>query len=176
MKKYFLYGVAVIVITIIVLGSIAPKEATVERSIVINKPVAVVFPYFLALQNMEDYSPWQERDTKTINEYRGAGNTVGSVHRWISELDQVGVGEQEIKMITPNKEIVSELRFEKPYESTSKGYFKFKEVAQGTEVTWGYTGAFGFVEGIFMMFMDMDKILGKDFSQGLAKAKSNLEK
>lgn len=174
MKK-ILYVIGVLLCIVIVAAILAPKEATVERSIVIEEPVDVVFPYFLSLQKIEEYSPWQTRDPKTIHEYRGAGNTVGSVHRWTSKNEEVGVGEQEIISITPHEEIVSELRFEEPFESTSEGYLKFKEVDKGTEVTWGYRGTFGMIESLFMMFMDMDKLLGADFNQGLSKAKSNLE-
>ncbi|NJB83930.1 SRPBCC family protein [Wenyingzhuangia aestuarii] len=175
MKKFFLYGSVVIIVAIIIVGIMAPKETTVQRSVVIEKPVDVVFDYFLSLQNMEEYSPWQARDPKTVHEYRGAGNTVGSVHRWVSTHKEVGTGEQEITDIKQNKEIISELRFEEPFESTSQGFLKFKSVPNGTEVIWGYNGNLGFLESIFMMFVDMDKILGDDFTKGLTTAKSNLE-
>ena len=176
MKKFFLYGAVVIILAIVITGLIAPKTATVERSVEVEKSVDIVFSYFLSLQNMEQYSPWQAKDPSAKHEYRGDGYSVGSVHRWESENKEVGVGEQEIKSIKLNEEIISELRFEKPIESTSEGFLKFKSVNNGTEVTWGYNGTFGFIESIFMMFMDMDKVLGGDFEQGLNKAKSILEK
>ncbi|MGY6648666.1 SRPBCC family protein [Wenyingzhuangia sp. IMCC45574] len=175
MKKiWYIFGAAVL--AIIVTGVFAPKSKTVERKIVIEKPVEEVFTYLVSLKNMVEYSPWQAKDPNATHVYTGVGNTVGSVHRWESDVDEVGVGEQEIKSITPNKEVVSELRFEKPFESTSTGYFKFQPVAKGTEVTWGYTGDLGFVESVFMLFMDMEKVLGPDFEKGLADAKTILEK
>lgn len=175
MKKFFLYGSLVIIAVIAILGFTSPKTAIVQRSVVINKPVQEVFEYLVSLQNMENYSPWQAKDPKAKHIYKGTGTTVGSVHRWESEHPEVGVGEQEIKSIQVNEEIVSELRFEEPFESTSEGFFKFKSVANGTQVTWGYNGNFGFVESIIMRFMDMDKVLGGDFEQGLNKVKTILE-
>ncbi|MGY5355856.1 SRPBCC family protein [Wenyingzhuangia sp. IMCC45467] len=175
MKKFFLYGIVVFFSAVILALIFAPKEATVQRSIMIEKPIDVVFPYFLSLQKMEEYSPWQARDPKTVHEYRGPGNTVGSVHRWKSNNQEVGVGEQEIVSIIPNEKIISELRFEEPFQSVSEGSLTFKKIANGTEVTWGYYGRFGYLESLIMMFMDMDKLLGADFEQGLSQAKSNLE-
>lgn len=175
MKKFFLYGSAVIVVAIIILGIAAPKELTVQRSTEVSKPVDEVFAYFLSLQNMEQYSPWQSKDPNIKNEYRGTGHTVGSVHRWISDHREVGTGEQEIKSIKENKEIVSELRFEMPFEATSEGFFKFEQVANGTKVTWGYKAEFTFLKSIIMMFIDMDKVQGVNFESGLSKAKSILE-
>lgn len=175
MKKFFLYGSLVIIAVIAFLGFTSPKEASVKRSVVIEKPIGEVFSYLVSLQNMEDYSPWQAKDPNTKNEYKGSGDTVGSVHRWVSEHKEVGTGEQEIKSIKINEEIISELRFEEPFESISEGFFKFKLITNGTQVTWGYNGKFGFIESIIMRFIDMDKVLGTEFEQGLNKAKSILE-
>ncbi len=176
MKKFFLYGSLVIIIAIAILGITSPKSTTVQRSVVIGNSVGDVFTFFSYLQNMNEYSLWQRKDPKAVHKYKGAGNTVGSVHRWISDHREVGTGEQEIISIVYHKEITSELRIEEPFESTSEGFFKFTEVPNGTEVTWGYRGTFGFLESIIMRFIDMDKVLGGDFEQGLQKAKSILEK
>ncbi|ANW96675.1 hypothetical protein AXE80_10495 [Wenyingzhuangia fucanilytica] len=175
MKKFFLYGSLVIIAAIFVMMIIAPKSETVQRSITIEEPVDVVYPYFASLQNMEDYAVWQALDPNTIHEYRGAGNSVGSVHAWKSEHEQVGVGEQEIIAMIPNKEIISELRFKEPFESTSTAFLKFEENGNQTKVIWGYEASYGALESLFMMFLDMDKLLGPDFEKGLAKAKEIIE-
>ncbi len=175
MKKFFLYGSVVILVVIIAIGIYAPKTTTVQRSIVIQQPVENVFSYLVSLQNIEKYSPWQLKDPKAKHQYQGTGNTVGSVHRWISESKDVGVGEQEIISIVENKEIISELRFEEPLEGVSIGFLKFKPVANGTELTWGYQGNYAFLESILMMIVDMDKVLGADFEKGLQNIKTLLE-
>ena len=41
-------------------------------------------------------------------------------------------------------------------------------------VTWGFTGTNKFPMRIMMLFMSMDKMLGKDFEQGLQNLKHNL--
>lgn len=175
MKKILLYGLGVILVAIFVLMIAAPKTETITRSIVVNKPVEVVYSYFSSLQNMEEYATWQAKDPNTVNTYIGAGNTVGSIHEWTSEHKEVGKGEQEIISMVNNKEIYSELRFFEPFESTSTAFLKFEEDGNNTKVIWGYEASYAALESVFMMFLDMDKLLGPDFEKGLSKAKTILE-
>ena len=175
MKKFFLYGSVVIIAILLILIMIAPKSETIQRSIIIEKPIDVVYPYFASLQNMEEYATWQKLDPNTVHEYRGAGNSVGSVHAWTSEHKQVGKGEQEIIKMIPNKEIISELRFKEPFESNSIAFLKFDDNGSDTKVIWGYDTNYGAIESVIMMFLDMDKLLGPDFEKGLQNAKSILE-
>ncbi|WP_010135145.1 SRPBCC family protein [Ochrovirga pacifica] len=176
MKKFFLYGAGLLLLIIVIFAIAAPKTETVKRSIVIQKPVNVVYPYFASLQNMEEWSPWAKKDPSARHEYIGAGNSVGSVHAWYSEHEQVGSGEQEITSMVPNKEIYSELRFKTPMETTSEGFLIFEEQGNKTKVTWGYNAKYGVLESMIMTFLDLDKIIGKDFEQGLNDAKIILEK
>lgn len=175
MKKIIFTILVVIVVLPAILMTLAPKSEQVERSITINKPVTEVYTYMALLQNMEAWSPWAKKDPSAKHTYKGAGNTVGSVHYWESTHEEVGVGEQEITKLVPNKEIISDLRFKTPYESESIGYLKFDDEGSKTKVTWGYTARYNLIESLFMLFMDMDEMLGGEFEQGLADAKAIIE-
>ena len=50
------------------------------------------------------------------------------------------------------------------------------DVVDGTKskVTWGFSGKNKFPMRIMMLFMSMDKMVGKDFEQGLQNLKNNL--
>ncbi|MDO6738022.1 SRPBCC family protein [Wenyingzhuangia sp. 2_MG-2023] len=175
MKKFFLYGSAVIIVAILITGIFAPKGIAVERSVVIERPMELVFPFFASLKNQEQYSPWAAKDPKTIHTYTGIDCMVGSAHAWESNHPEVGKGTQEILEIKTNQEITTELKFIEPFEATSKAYYKFNSLDDATQVIWGYEQDYGFFQSIFMMFFDMDKILGADFEKGLTKAKVILE-
>lgn len=41
---------------------------------------------------------------------------------------------------------------------------------------WGFYGVSKFLMNIMMLFMNMDKVVGKDFEEGLVKLKIILEK
>ncbi len=45
-----------------------------------------------------------------------------------------------------------------------------------TKVTWGFKGENKFTMSLLMLFMNMDKAVGKDFEEGLQSLKSILEK
>ncbi|SHH89098.1 SRPBCC family protein [Wenyingzhuangia marina] len=175
MKKFFLYGSVVIIAILLILIMIAPKSETIQRSIIIEKPIDVVYPYFASLQNIEEYDVLQTLDPNTVHEYRGVGNTVGSVRAWKSEHKRVGVGEQEIIEMIPNKEIISELRIEKPVEFNSTTFFKFDDNGTDTKVIWGQDLYYGALQSVFMMLVDVNKLKGSDLEKGLQNAKSILE-
>ena len=85
-------------------------------------------------------------------------------------------GEQEIIKIVEGERIESELRFLKPFKSTSDAYIETIEVGTDrTKVIWGFSGKNVFPMSIVMLFMSMDKAVGKDFEEGLASLKQNLE-
>ena len=106
----------------------------------------------------------------------GTDGEIGCIAAWESDHKQVGHGEQEITNLIPNKEINTELRFLKPFKSTSDAYLKLEEGNDGTKVTWGFYGTNKFPMSIMMLFMNMDKAVGGDFEAGLSKLKSVIEK
>ncbi len=171
----FLYILAGLVALVIVLGLIAPKTFHISRSIVVNKPVSEVFAYLKYLKNQEEWSPWEEKDPNMKKEFEGEDGTVGALSRWAGNKD-VGEGEQEITKIVDNEIVESKLRFFKPWKSESDAYLKVvKEGENSTKVTWGFSGKNKFPFSIFMLFMNMDKAVGKDFENGLNKLKNRLE-
>ena len=107
--------------------------------------------------------------------FTGTDGEVGAVSSWKGNKD-VGEGEQELTRIVYGERIESELRFLKPFKSTSNAYMETKAVdADTTKVIWGFSGKNKFPMSIMMLFMSMDKAIGKDFEEGLASLKQILE-
>ena len=173
----FLYVVLGIVLIIIILALIAPKSYDVSRSMKINRTANDIFEYLRFFNNHDHWSPWFERDPNMKKTLTGTDGEIGFISAWESDHKQVGSGEQEIKSFVTDKVINSEIRFLKPFKSTSDAYLKFDEMNSGeTTVTWGFSGNNKFPVSIMMLFMNMDKAVGKDFEAGLAKLKIILEK
>ena len=171
----FLYILLALLLLIIILGFIAPNDYKVERSVTINKPRTEIFNYLRSLKNMEKWGPWAKRDANIVQSYSGTDGQVGFVSIWEGNKE-VGAGEQEIKVITENERIDTEVRFLKPWKSTSDGFFTVSDQEDGqTRVTWGFTGRNKFPLNIMMLFMNMDKAVGKDFDEGLRSLKKILE-
>jgi len=169
------YILAVIVGVLILLALIAPKKYEVSRSIVINKPLTEVFQYVKYIKNQDDWSPWKNRDPEMKQTFTGTDGTVGFVSAWESDHKQVGSGEQEIKAITENSRIDTELRFLKPFKSVSDAYLVVENEMGKTKVIWGFKGVNKIPINIMMLLYNMDKAVGKDFEEGLSKLKELLE-
>ncbi len=171
----FIYILAAILVLLIILYLIAPARYDVSRNILINRPPAAVFEYLKYLKNQDEWSPWAKRDPDMKKEYRGTDGTVGFVSSWEGNKE-VGAGEQEITRIQEGSRIESELRFLKPWKSTSDAYIEVEPAAgDATRVRWGFSGQNGFPMRLMMLVMSMDKMVGKDFEEGLASLKTRLE-
>jgi hypothetical protein len=159
----------------LILGLIAPKNYEVNRSIIVNKPLSEVFDYLKYIKNQDDWSPWKKKDPNMKQFFEGTDGEIGFISKWEGDK-AVGMGEQEIKRIVENESIETELRFLKPWKSQSDAYLRVVGLDnQQTNVTWGFSGRNKFPFSIFMLFMNMDKAVGKDFEEGLSNLKQQLE-
>ena len=164
------------VIGIAVLIFVTPTEFKVEREVVINKPKAEVFNYLKMLKNQNEWGPWVQKDPKIKLTYTGNDGEVGFVSKWESEHEQVGHGEQEIKKITGNERIDTEIRFIKPWEATSNGFMTTTDAGEGkTKVSWGFTGSMPRPMNLILLVTPFEAEVAKDFDGGLAKLKTIVE-
>jgi hypothetical protein len=170
-----LYILAAIVVLVLVLALVAPKSYDVFRTVDIDKPKQRVFEYLRFLKNQDEWSPWAKKDPNMVKKFTGTDGEVGCVSYWKGNKE-VGEGEQEITKIIPEKRVDSELRFLKPWKSTSESYLFVDDGVRGkTKVTWGLSGKNKFPMSVMTLFMSMDKMVGKDFEEGLATLKTRLE-
>ncbi|MEO0572162.1 MAG: SRPBCC family protein [Bacteroidota bacterium] len=171
-----LYILGGIIVLIIILALLAPKTYDVSRSIVIASPKDKIFKVLRSLKKQDEWSPWAKRDPNMHKEFRGTDGEVGSVSYWNGNKE-VGEGEQEITKIVEGERVEGRLRFLKPWKSESDCYFITEDGGGSkTKVTWGFSGKNKFPFSIMMLFMSMDKMVGKDFEEGLATLKTMMEK
>jgi hypothetical protein len=176
LKKILLF-VGIFIGLVMVAAIFVKREYSVEREIVINKPKQQVFDYVKLLKNQDNYSKWATMDPKMKKEYTGTDGTVGFISAWDSENDQLGRGEQEISKITEGERIDFQLRFFKPFKSTSPAYMTTDSIsATQTKVKWGMSGTMAYPTNVVLMFMDISEILGRDLTTGLTALKGVLEK
>lgn len=172
MKK-FLIALGIVVALILAVAFVAPKEFRIEREITINQNNVAVFNYLKIMKNSNEWSPWEKKDPKMTQELKGDDGTVGAILSW-SGNSEVGVGEQEIKNITPGKEIDFELRFQKPMQAVNQAYYIIEPLDdKQTKVIWGMTGSTPFPANIVCFFMQ--KKVGEEFAKGLTDLKGILE-
>ncbi|MBU6341983.1 MAG: SRPBCC family protein [Bacteroidetes bacterium] len=153
------------------------KTYSVERSILIQKPVSEVFDYIKLLKNQNNYATWNSLDPDMKQTYSGTDGTPGFVSAWESNNKKVGAGEQEIKTVIDGAGIETELRFLKPFEGVAQSSLLAKAVTdQQAQVVWRLDSAMKYPMNFLLLFMNMDQLIGKDFEAGLQKLKELLEK
>ncbi|HSI63982.1 MAG TPA: SRPBCC family protein [Candidatus Saccharimonadia bacterium] len=180
-KKLLLALLVIVIILFAVIGGLAvvasqkPAEFQVSRSTVISAPAPVVFDQVNNLKKWHDWSPWAKRDPNMKLTYSGPESGTGAAYAWVGN-SEVGEGKMTITDSRPNEKVDFKLEFFKPFAATNAADFKFAPEGDKTKVTWSMNGKHNFVGKAICMFMDMDKMVGGDFEQGLATMKANAEK
>ena len=180
LKKILIAAGLLVVLCIVAFAAavmLMPTDFRIEREITINKPKAEVFAYAKMLKNQNVWGPWAKKDPAMKQEFVGTDGSVGFISKWDSAKDEVGAGEQEIKKIVEGERMETQLRFKKPFESNADSYLTTESVSDNqTKVKWGFTGAMPRPMNLMLVFIDMDKEVGKDFDEGLNSLKTILEK
>lgn len=147
---------------------------TVERSAEVVAPVDRVYGALVDFHEWVHWSPWEGRDPEMARTYRGPDVGVGAVYEWKGNR-KVGSGRMEIVDADPPTGLGIRLEFLKPFKARNMTRFTLEPVGDATRVTWTMTGAKTFMSKVMGIFMSMDKMVGGDFDQGLAKLKAHLE-
>jgi hypothetical protein len=165
----FIIGGVVAVLIAGFAGFIAtrPGRFTIQRSAEIGAPPATVYALISSFRNWVHWSPWEKLDPNLQREYSGPDAGVRAGYHWVGN-QQVGEGRMTILETRPDEEIVIRLEFIKPFSTTNQTTFRLAPDAGRTRVDWIMEGQHNFMGKAFSLMMNMDKMVGKDFEQGLA--------
>lgn len=170
-----LYLVLGIVFIIAIISFIAPKTYHISRHIEIDASKNHVFDYLKYFSKHNEWSAWARKDPNMNKKIIGIDGEIGTISYWNGNKE-VGEGEQEITSIVEGERIEYELRFFKPFKSVSDCYMIAKNISENeTKVILGFKGNINFPMNIFILFVSMDKMVGKDFEDGLFNLKLILE-
>jgi effector-binding domain-containing protein len=172
--KWSFIALSIVAALLIIAGLFAPKESNIKRSVVINKDKATIYNILSDFHRMVEWSPWAKLDPACTYEYSGKPAEVGHSFNWKGNND-VGTGKMTLTALSPDQELSYTLQFVEPFESNADGKWLLKDTVGATAVTWTFHSQFGFVERIFMLFVDMDNMLGSDFENGLLALKEVAE-
>jgi uncharacterized protein YndB with AHSA1/START domain len=162
-------AIAVVVVIVGLFAFIAtrPNSFHVERSAEVGAPAGAVFPLINDFHEWAQWSPWEKMDPTMKKTFEGPSAGPGAVYAW-SGNNKVGEGRMTILESKPAERVVIKLQFFKPFAATNQATFTLAPAAAGTRVTWSMDGRNTLMGKVFSLFMDMDKMIGKDFEKGLA--------
>jgi hypothetical protein len=167
-------GLAAVIVIILGLAATKPDSFTVVRTIEIKAPPDKIAPLLSDFHQWSAWSPWEHLDPAMQRTFSGAAAGPGAVYGW-SGNDKVGAGRMEITAVTPARVDVK-LDFLKPFASHNLTEFALAAKGDTTTVTWTMHGPMPFISKIMTVFVSMDRMIGKDFEQGLANLKAAAEK
>jgi len=162
-----------VVVIVVALAARKPDTFTYSRSTRVNAPPEKIAPLVSDFRKWRGWSPYEDRDPELKRTYSGKESGVGSIYAWEGNKN-VGSGRMEILESTPN-EVRIKLDFFAPFKASNIALFTFTPRSGATEVVWAMTGQNVFIGKVMSVFMDMDKMVGKDFETGLASMKASAE-
>jgi hypothetical protein len=170
MLKKIGLGLLVVVGALAVVIATRPGEFKVQRTTSISAPAEVVFGYINDFHNWAKWSPWEKRDPNMKKTFEGPPSGAGSIYSWAGN-DKVGEGRMTLTDSKPNERVLIKLEFIKPFAATNLTEVALSAAGGTTNVTWTMSGTSNFVGKAFSLVMNMDKMVGGDFEQGLAQLK-----
>jgi uncharacterized protein YndB with AHSA1/START domain len=177
MRKKILIVLGALLGVVVIFGVVVamqPNEFKVERTATMNAPAEVVFAQINDFHNWEAWSPWSKLDPNAKNTFEGAPQGEGAAFAWDGN-DEIGAGKMTILESKPNELIRMKLEFTRPMQDESMTDFTFQENDGKTTVNWQMYGDHTFMSKAMCMFMDMDKMVGTSFDEGLASIKKIVE-
>jgi len=173
MKNVIRVVLIVVALLILYIGT-RPGEFRVERSATIAAPAEAVFARLDDFHQWAAWSPWEKLDPKMSKAYEGAASGVGASYHWTGN-DKVGEGRMTISQSEPPSKVVMAVEFLKPWKATNTTTFTLAPEGPNTRVTWAMQGKEDFMGKAMGLFMNMDKMIGPDFEQGLANLRAQVE-
>jgi uncharacterized protein YndB with AHSA1/START domain len=172
---YIAIALAAVIAIVLIVAAMRPGTFRVQRSIDINAPAEKIFPLINDYRHWGSWSPYENLDPAMQRTFSGAPSGKGSVYEWNGDKN-VGRGRMEILDVTPASKIVIKLDFFSPFEAHNTAEFTMQPKGNATNVTWAMQGPVPYMMKIMHMFMNMDRMCGDQFQQGLTSMKAVAER
>ena len=170
---------AIVIAIVLILAATKPNTFSVQRATTVKAPPERIFPLINDFHQWASWSPYENKDPAMKRSFGGAADGKGAVYGWEGNKN-VGSGRMEILDTSKPSKIVIKLDFFTPFEGHNTA--EFTMLPQGdatnltTNVTWLMHGPAPFMSKVMQVFMDLDKMIGRDFETGLANLKTLTEK
>ena len=166
---------AIAIAVVLILAATKPNTFSVQRAITVRAPAEKIFPLIDDFHQWRSWSPYEDRDPALKRSYEGPASGKGAVYGWEGNKN-VGSGRMEILEASTPSKIVIKLDFLAPFEAHNTAEFTMLPQGGGTHVTWLMHGPAPFMNKLMQVFMNLDRMIGKDFEAGLVNLKTVTEK
>ena len=166
---------AIAIAVVLILAATKPDTLRVQRATTVKAAPEKLFSLINDFHQWGSWSPWEAKDPAMKRSYDGAASGKGAVYAWDGN-NNVGSGRMEILDSSHPSKIVIKLDFFKPFEGHNTAEFTMLPQGDVTNLTWVMHGPAVFMSRVMQVFMNQDRMIGKDFEVGLANLKKLTEK
>lgn len=146
----------------------------IERTNLVGAPPGAIHPLVADFHRWREWSPYEDLDPDLKRTYSGAEKGVGAVYAWEGN-GKAGAGRMEIVEAPVPDRVTIRLDFSRPMRASHEAVFTFIPEGGATRVTWAMTGARPLLMKLMGLFVNFDRMIGRDFEKGLAKLKAAAE-
>ncbi len=157
-------------VVFLIFAATRPDSFHLERSTLVQAPPERVYAELEDFHRWAAWSPWETKDPAMKREFSGPAHGVGATYAWSGNSD-VGAGRMEIAEAQAPSRLLIRLDFLRPFEAHHTTTFTLAPQDGGTRVTWAMDGASPYLSKVMQLIVSMDRMVGPDFEQGLAKLK-----
>ncbi len=160
-------------------GYLLPETVHIERSMIINRPVTMMYELLNSYRYFKEWSPWVERDPQAVFVTSGPESGAGAHLSWVGEPQLVGTGWQEITSSTPYDRINIKLYLET--QGLSDTGFRLIPQQGASKITWFFdsdlTQKDNHLDAFLARYFGLlfDRWIGGDYEKGLSKLKQYAE-
>lgn len=158
--------IAAIVVAVLLYAATKPGTFSISRSATIQAPPSRIFPLVNDLADHAKWSPFAQ-DPKTKNVVGTPSSGTGAR----VDFDGKCRGAISITDSKPDSKIALRLQMTKPMPCDNRIEFTFVPQGASTNVTWAMSGPQPYLGKLMNVFINCDKMVGKQFEQGLAELK-----
>ena len=155
-------------------AAILPGEFETRRSGRMQAPPERIYPLIADFHKWASWSPFEKVDPAASKTFSGAPSGKGAVYTW-SGNSQAGAGRMEIVETAEPSLIRIQLDFSKPFDSHNVAEFTISSEDGDSEVSWAMRGRRPYMMKLMSVFMNLDKLVGRSFEEGLASLKTITE-
>jgi uncharacterized protein YndB with AHSA1/START domain len=166
---------AIAIAIVLILASTKPNVFSVRRAASMKAPPETIFALINDFHQWANWSPWEHKDPAMQRTYSGAASGEGAVYAWDGDRN-VGSGRMEILEASAPSKIVIKLDFFKPFEAHNTAEFTMLPQGDATNLTWVMHGPASLMSRVMQVFINLDRMIGKDFETGLSNLKRATEK
>jgi hypothetical protein len=152
-----------------------PDDFGVHRTASIKAAPDRIYPMIADFRQWPAWSPYEVKDPAMKRTVGAVAAGPGATYAWDGNKE-VGQGDMTITAVEAPRRVSIRLNFVKPFAATNQVDFVLEPQGDTTRVTWDMHGPAPYVTKLMSTFVDMDRMIGRDFEIGLANLKATVER